>query len=432
MKNYKPRIADRIIQEYLKVFGAVIVEGARATGKTTSSKNAAGSSVSLDESPTLAAMAQTDPSTLFSGKTPILIDEWQLSPNVWNAVRHEVDKRSSPGQFIMTGSATPNDDTTRHSGAGRFGRIKLRTMSLFESGLSTGEIPFQKFFEGDEHFASYGGPGVSDYAEAIVKGGWPGTLKMSPETASIYIQSYIEDITRLNLSGKTDPVRVKALIRAISRNIATEASLASIAGESKIFDESARDETNQNVSIPTARKYLDDLTKIFVLEELAPWPTHIRSKVRQRVSPKWHYIDPSIAAASLQLSSKQLINDPETLGFFFESLCIRDLRIFTEYMRGSVSYYRDEKNLEIDAIAELFDGRWAGFEIKLGGDDNIEKGAQNLLALQKKLVKSKQRDMTSLNVLTAGNVSYTRPDGVNVVSLGHIGVDASDASDAGL
>jgi predicted AAA+ superfamily ATPase len=354
-----------------------------------------------------------------------LIDEWQLAPNVWNAVRHEVDKRIGLGQFIMTGSATPKDDTTRHSGAGRFGRIKLRTMSLFESGLSTGEIPFQKFFAREERFASYGGPSVSDYADAIVKGGWPGTLEMPPETAAIYIQSYIEEIARLNLNGKTDPVRVKALIRSLSRNIATEASLASIAGESKIFHESAKDETNQSVSIPTARKYLDGLTKIFILEELAPWTTHIRSKVRRRVSPKWHYIDPSIAAASLQLSSRQLLKDPETFGFFFESLCVRDLRIFTEYMRGSVSYYRDEKNLEIDAITELFDGRWAGFEIKLGGDDHIEKGAQNLLALQKKLVESKQRDMMSLNVLTAGNVSYTRPDGVNVVSLGHIGVDTS-------
>jgi predicted AAA+ superfamily ATPase len=429
MKDYKPRIADRTIREYLQVFGAVIVEGARATGKTTSSKNAAGSYVSLDESPSLAAVAQTDPSTLFSGEIPILIDEWQLAPNVWNAVRHEVDKRSSVGQFIMTGSATPKDDTTRHSGAGRFGRIKLRTMSLFESGLSTGEIPFQKFFERGERFASHGGPGVADYADAIVKGGWPGTLEMPPETASLYLQSYIEDIARLNLNGKTDPVRVKALIRSVSRNIATEATLTSIAGESKIFDESAKDETNQSVSIPTARKYLDGLTKIFILEELAPWQTHIRSKIRRRVSPKWHYIDPSIAAASLQLSSGQLLKDPETLGFFFESLCIRDLRIFTEYMRGSVSYYRDENDLEIDAIAELFDGRWAGFEIKLGGDDHIEKGAQNLLALQKKLVASKQRDMMSLNILTAGKVSYTRPDGVNVVSLGHIGVDTPNAGE---
>jgi predicted AAA+ superfamily ATPase len=304
MKNYKSRIADRTIREYLRVFGAVIVEGARATGKTTSSKNAAQSYISLDESPALAAVAQTDPSILFSGESPILIDEWQLAPNVWNAVRHEVDKRNMPGQFIMTGSATPNDDITRHSGAGRFGRIKLRTMSLFESGLSTGEIPFQKFFERGERFASHGGPRVSDYAEAIVKGGWPGTLEMSSETAATYIQSYIEDITKLNLNGKTDPVRVKALIRSVSRNISTEASLASIAGESKIFDGNAKEETNQSVSIPTARKYLDGLTKIFILEELAPWTTHIRSKVRQRISPKWHYIDPSVAAASLRLSSE--------------------------------------------------------------------------------------------------------------------------------
>jgi predicted AAA+ superfamily ATPase len=425
MESYKPRIADIMIRTYLAVFGAVIVEGARATGKTTSSRHSTRSHVSLDESPTLAAVAQTDPSTLFSGETPILIDEWQLAPNVWNAVRHEVDERRMPGQFILTGSATPQDDVTRHSGAGRFGRIRLRTMSIFESGLSTGEIPFQKFFVRGERFSAYGGPKVAEYAEAIIRGGWPGTLEMSEETASLYIQGYLEDISRLNLNGRTDPVRIKSLMRTVSRNISTEASLVSIAGESKILDEHAKDETNQSVSVPTVRKYLDGLTRIFVLEELAPWSAHIRSKVRRRVSSKWHYLDPSIAAASLQLSSKQLLQDAETLGLFFESLCIRDLRILAEYMRGDVSYYRDEKDLEVDAIVELFNGRWAGFEIKLGGDDYIESGARNLLALQKKLTESRQKEMMSLNVLTAGNVSYTRPDGVNVISLGHIGVDLS-------
>jgi predicted AAA+ superfamily ATPase len=178
------------------------------------------------------------------------------------------------------------------------------------------------------------------------------------------------------------------------------------------------------VSLPTARKYLDSLTKIFVLEELQPWSTHIRSKVRRRVSPKWHFVDPSLAAAALDISSKQLVGDPNTLGYFFESLCIRELRIFAEALGGHVSYYRDEKGLEVDAIVELFGGKWAAFEIKLGGDSYIEEGAYNLKSLYDKLADAKKKDMRSLNVLTAGNVSYKRDDGVNVVALGHIGIEA--------
>ena len=180
-------------------------------------------------------------------------------------------------------------------------------------------------------------------------------------------------------------------------------------------------EKETSVSIPTARKYLDALTKIFILEELPPWSSHIRSKVRQRVSPKWHFVDPSIAAASLKLSSPALLKDPETLGFFFESLCIRDLRIYSERIRGHVSHYRNENNLEVDAIVELFNGQWAGFEIKLGGDEYIEEGAKNLLTFYNKLSENRQEDMTSLNILTAGSVSYQRPDGVNVIALGHLG-----------
>jgi predicted AAA+ superfamily ATPase len=423
MKKYTPRIADRIIAQYLKTFGAVIIEGARATGKTTTAKHASRSEVSLDKSPTLTALAQTDPSTVFQGEKPRLIDEWQLAPNIWNAVRHEVDERGEPGKFILTGSATPNDDITRHSGAGRFGRIKLHTMSLYESGLSTGAINFRDLFIPDYKPAAIEGPNISTYSKSIIKGGWPRTQDMPEDTASLYLTSYIEDIVRVDIDGARDPERVKSLIRSLSRNISTEATLKGIAGEAKILNENATDDTNQGVSIPTARKYLNGLNKIFILEELPPWSTHIRSKVRQRVSPKWHFVDPSLAAASLQLSSRQLLDDLNAFGLFFESLCIRDLRIFAELLHGTVSYYRDEKNLEVDAIVELFDGKWAGFEIKLGGDNFINEGANNLLALYNKLPESKQKDMMSLNVLTGGGESYRRADGINVLSIGHMGIE---------
>jgi len=298
----------------------------------------------------------------------------------------------------------------------------LRTMSIFESGLGTGEIDFKSLFEEGTRVAAISGPKASEYAEFIVKGGWPRTQDMAEDLASLYLQNYIENISMTDIGGGFDAMRMKSLIRSLARNISTEASITNIAGESKIFGEDAKDETTQSMSIPTTRKYMDALAKIFVLEELHPWATHIRSKVRQRVSPKWHYVDPSIAAAALQISSSKLLEDPEALGLFFESLCIRDLRIFAGHMGGNVSYYRDEKNLEVDAIVELLDGRWAGFEVKLGGDAHIEAAAKSLFALTKKLSDSKQKEMTSLNILTAGSVSYTRPDGVNVISLGHIGI----------
>jgi predicted AAA+ superfamily ATPase len=406
----------------LNAFGAVIIEGARATGKTTTALHAAKSNISLDQSPQVAALAQTNPAAVFAGDVPRLIDEWQLASNVWNAIRHEIDVRGRPGQFILTGSATPDDDVTRHSGAGRFGRIKLRTMSLFESGFSTGAIDFGTFFEGDADVCGVAGPDIPTYASRIVIGGWPMTQGMSERQANMYLRSYLEDSAKSDMNGGANPERVKALLRALSRNISTEAAVKRLASEANMPEFSKGDKANQGVSLPTARKYLDALSSIFILEELQPWATHIRARVRQRVSPKWHFVDPSLATASLQISSKQLLEDPNALGYFFESLCVRDLRVFAERLGGQVYSYRDEKNLEVDAIVELFDGKWAGFEIKLGGDRFIEEGARNLLRLYGKLSDAKQADMTSLNVLTAGNVSYRRADRVNVVSIGHIGI----------
>jgi predicted AAA+ superfamily ATPase len=296
-------------------------------------------------------------------------------------------------------------------------------MSLFESGVAAYQIDFKEFFRKEPKISGVAGPDVLTYASHIIIGGWPLTQKMSERQASVYLRNYLEDVAKVDVGDNSDPARVMALIRSVSRNIATEATLTHLAGESKILEADAENDSRQSVSLPTARKYLDSLSKVFVLEELNPWSTHIRSKVRQRVSPKWHFVDPSVAAAALELSAKQLIDDPNTLGYFFESLCIRDLRIYAEALGGTVSHYRDEKALEVDAVAELFGGEWAAFEIKLGGEDYIEEGASNLKKLYGKLSASKQKDMRSLNVLTAGNVSYRRDDGVNVVALGHIGLE---------
>jgi predicted AAA+ superfamily ATPase len=421
MSGYLNRVIDARVEEYLEVFGAVIIEGARATGKTTTGKHLAASSVSLDTSPQLAALAQTDPSTVFMGEIPRLIDEWQLAPNVWNAIRHEVDERRTPGQFILTGSATPRDELTLHSGGGRFGRIRLRTMSLYELGASSGEVSLGNLLSSDSSVGAVGGPDVRTYTTLIVKGGWPASLNLDEAKAQLYLKGYLEDIIRVDIGGRTDTERVRVLVRSLARNLSTEVALKNLAREARIFPDS-RDAQNAELTISetTTRKYLDSLTRIFVLEELPAWPTHIVSKVRQRVSPKWHFVDPSLAAAALNLATDSLLAEPLVLGFFFESLAIRDIRIYAELQGASVMYYRDETGLEVDVIVEMMGGRWAAFEIKLGGDAQINEGAISLKKLYGKLSRSKQQDMASLNILTAGPLSYTRPDGVNVIALGHL------------
>ncbi|MDD5705419.1 MAG: DUF4143 domain-containing protein [Kiritimatiellae bacterium] len=418
MRKYIPRIVDKSIAEALTIFGAVIIEGARGVGKSTSAEHAAGSGIALDSSPEAAALAQTNPALVFEGKAPRLIDEWQLAPNVWNAVRHEVDRRGIPGQFILTGSATPADELTRHSGAGRFGRIRLRTLSLSEAGQSTAHVNFCDLFSKETEVEGIGGPDIRKQAEWMIKGGWPFVLNLEEKKASAYLRSYLEDTARVDVGNRTDRQRVKALLRALARNLCTETSIRNLMTEAQIAEESLDNDTG--VSTPTIRKYLDSLARIFILDELPAWKTHIRSKVRQRVSPKWHFVDPSLAAAALGIDSARLLSEPKTLGFFFESLCIRDLRVYADALEGEVATYRDETGLEVDAIVELRDGKWAGFEVKLGGSSLIEEGARSLIKLRDKLPEQRRDELTSLNVLTAGHTSYTRADGVNVIALGHL------------
>jgi predicted AAA+ superfamily ATPase len=418
VKEYKKRFADAAIKTAVETFGAVVIEGAKAVGKSTSALHAAASSVSLDRSPELAAVAQTSPDVVLAGDVPRLVDEWQLAPNIWNAVRHEADKRGVPGQFILTGSATPTDDITRHSGAGRFGRIRLRTMSLAEMGHSTAQVNFRDLFACGGKVGGFGGADIPLIASLIVQGGWPFVLGMTEKQAALYLRSYLEDTARLDVGSRTDRERVKALIRALARNLATETAMRNLMSETQITEAGLSEDAG--VSAPTLRKYLDSLTRIFILEELPAWSTHIRSRVRQRVSPKWHFLDPSLAASALGIHSARLLSEPKTLGFFFESLAIRDLRIYADAMGGTISYYRDETGLEVDAVAELPDGKWAGFEIKLGGEQLVNEGAANLKKLRDKVADQRQRDLMSLTVVTAGNTSYSRDDGVNVVALGHL------------
>lgn len=417
MAEYRDRVADATIASALATFGAVILEGPRAVGKTTTALRHAASSIRLDSSPDLPALAEVAPEVVLSGDTPRLIDEWQLAPPLWNAVRHAVDTRARPGQFILTGSAVPADDLTRHSGAGRFRRIRLRPMTLAESGDSTGAVSFADLLAGSR-VAGIGGPTVEEYARLIVRGGWPALVDQPERSAMDYLDSYLEDIARTDLAGiatRVDPTRLRALIRAVARNVATEAPATRLAREAEVGD--SEDDV---LSAQTARKYLDALTRVHVLEEQPAWLPHLRSAVRQRVSPKWHFIDPSLAAAALGASPSTLLEDPRTLGFLFESLAIRDLRVYAAALGGTVTHYRDEQGLEVDAIIELPDGRWAGFEVTLGGQAGIQSGATSLTRLVRKVTEERASRLAGLVIITAGSTSLTRPDGIHVVSLGHL------------
>jgi len=410
VSSYFPRIADHLVEDALKSFGAVVLEGPRAAGKTTTGHKFSNSSVSLDSAPELAALAESAPELVLAGEIPRLIDEWQLAPTIWNSIRHEVDVRKAPGQYIITGSATPTDTVTHHSGAGRFARITLSTMSLAESGESTKQVSLARVLAGAK-VAGLGGPTVADYASIVVRGGWPSLVVNRSRSPLPYLRSYLSDISRIDIPAlgmaEPDPLRMRALVRATSRNLATEANYSLLAREAEI-------------SPSTVRKYLDALSKVFVLDELPAWAPHLRSRVRIRTSPKLHFVDPSLAAASIGANPTALLDDLNTFGFFFESLAIRDLRVYAAASEGTVQHFRDETGLEVDAIVEDYSGNWSAFEIKMGGSAAIDQAAANLKALANKVSKSRASTMASLNVVTAGKASFTRPDGVNVISLGHL------------
>ena len=420
MPDYLHRIAEKEINETLLAMGAVLVQGARAVGKSTLAKKLAKSDISLDASASLIELAKISPDVVLAGQTPRFIDEWQMAPSIWNAVRHEIDKRQASAQFILAGSATPADDVTRHTGAGRIGRVTLMPMTLFESGNSTKQLNFRKLFENNfSTVAGYGGLTVGQYVKKIIIGGFPNLINKSEKQAHIYLSNYLDDISRVNLGTdiiKTDPVRMRALLRAISRNIATDISITKLATEAQLDTE--------NLSAQSARKYVDQLSQLFVLQELPAWSTHIRSNVRQRVSPKWFFCDPSLATASLALSSDKLLKDLNTLGYLFEALAIRDLRVYAQALDGEVFHYRDETGLEVDAIIELRNGKWLACEIKLGGDSSVAIGISNLIKLRNKVVESKLKSIAGMCVITAGKESYTDPkSGVHIIALSHLYID---------
>lgn len=413
--DYLKRVVDKYIDDRLQSVGAILIEGAKWCGKTRTAKEHAVSTLFMQNpknTKNYLMMADTDPSILLEGDTPRLIDEWQMAPALWDAVRFEVDERSKPGQFILTGSSVPRDDEIMHSGTGRISRVLMRPMSLFESMDSNGSVSLNDMFNGKK-MGARSDLSVKDIASLIARGGWPGSIGMDDAVAIRNVQDYVESIVNTDVSRvdgtARDPAAVRNLLKSLSRNISSTASIPTI------VKDMAGDDTT--ISEKTASSYISALRRIFIVEDLPAWNPSIRSKTAIRSSPKRHFVDPSIAIASLRATPKGLLNDFNTFGLLFESLCVRDLRVYSQSIDGNVFHYRDKNDLEADAVVHLNDGRWGAIEVKMGNKE-IEDAAANLLKLKEKVDTGRMNEPSFLMIITAGEYAYTRDDGVSIVPIG--------------
>ena len=414
--KYMARLVDSTLQSKLATMPAVLVRGPKWVGKTSTCEQHAKSALLLRDpdvyTRSLDAL-DAQPSLLLRGDKPRLIDEWQLAPVLWDAVISDADKsKGEPGQFLLTGSATPvNPAKLRHTGTGRIARIDMSSMTLEETGESTCEVSLASLFEEGEIEGS--SPiDVEGYAHVICRGGWPATIARGDDTstASDYIDAICEaDITEAE-GVNLDPDRTQALIRSLARNTAQGVSNVTLLNDVR--------NAGVGMSEPTLRIYLRALRRLFVLEEVKAWAPTLRSKTPLRTSPVSHLCDPSIAAAALETDASGLLDDLQTMGFLFESLCIHDLRVYARTLGGDIYHYRDKSGLEADAIVRLKDGRWGAIEVKLGGKSRIDEGAGNLKRLAEKVDHKKTGAPSFLLVLTGSSYAYTRPDGVHVVPLG--------------
>lgn len=421
MKKYKVRIADALLAKKLRRIGAVLVQGPKWCGKTTTSKMIAKSSLYMADPKVQAknlSMAEVDIQSLLLGKTPRLIDEWQLAPKLWDAIRYEVDMRDEPGQFILTGSAVPpSSEDIHHTGTGRFSKLTMRPMSLFESGESSGTVSIEELFGNkDIQLKGIADINLETLAFLICRGGWPSATFLDGEDALSLAFDYYDAIVESDISRADNTnrnvERAKLLMRSYSRNQGTQTSLNMIMQDMQNND-------TKNLSENTIYDYINALKKIFVIEDMTAWNPNLRSKTAVRSADTRYFVDPSIAVAALGLSPKDLINDLNTMGFLFETMCVRDLRVYADAIDAQVYHYRDKTGLECDAVIHLRNGSYALIEIKLGGDKLIDEGAKNLISLSKKIDTDKMKAPSFLMVLTGvGQFAYKRPDGVMVVPVG--------------
>ncbi len=433
MNGYKNRVADRLLAEKLEAFGAVLIEGPKYCGKTTLASQQAGSILSMADTDTLGqnlALARTNISRLLAGETPRLIDEWQIAPQFWDAVRNEVDKRNEDGQFMLTGSAVPpkpkkdesgniiEEENIHHTGTGRISRLRLRTMSLWESEDSTGDVSLEELFINPGTVDGVSNIDLDRLAYLTCRGGWPkAVLKKSEKAALAQAFDYYDSVVSNDIKRVDDIDRdeelTKRIMRSYARNQGTQATVGTILADIK-------SNGDERMSDSTVYSYIKALKEIFVIEDSIAWNPNLRSKTAIRTSDTRYFIDPSIATAALGMGPKDLINDMATFGFIFETLAIRDLRVYADALDGKVYHYRDKNNLECDAVIHLRNGSYGLVEVKIGGTEPIREGAESLKTLSSKIDSTRMKTPSFMMVLTGiGNFAYKRPeDGVLVVPIG--------------
>lgn len=416
MPAYAPRIVDGELSELLASAGAVVLEGAKACGKTMTATQQAASLVLLDTDPAARQALAVAPALLLEGPRPRLLDEWQVAPELWNLVRRAVDASAGPGQFLLTGSSVPADDASRHTGAGRFAFLRMRPMSLFESGASSGAVSLRQLFEGEAPSVVDPGLGLQDLSELIGRGGWPAQQGRPLKGAVRAARDYLEQVRLVDISRvgdrRRDPLRLAALLRALGRHCATEVRLATLAADAGGSD-GPLDER-------TVADYLQALERLMVIEEQPAWSPHLRSRARLRKAPKRHFVDPSLALAAVGASPERLLHDLGWFGQLFESLVIRDLRVLSQVLDADVLHYRDHYGVEVDAIVQRRDGRWGAFEIKLG-EGQIEQAAASLKRFAAQIDPQRSGAPAFLAVICGWGYGYRRPDGVVVIPVGALG-----------
>lgn len=420
MKKYRTRIADEILKRKLEGKGAVLIEGPKWCGKTTTAEQIAQSRLYMDEPEVRdqnVMMASLNPKRLLSGDTPRLIDEWQIAPKLWDAVRFEVDHRGELGQFILTGSAVPPETKEiTHSGTGRFTWLTMRPMSLYESGDSSGDVSLGSLFQSPDFIDGGSSIDLNRLAFLICRGGWPQAIDMRDEIALDQAIDYYDGVVRSDINRadgvEKNPERVKRLMRSLARNQGAQTANTVIAADIAANDLATMDDN-------TVASYINALKKIFVVEDMPAWNPNLRSKTAIRSSDTRYFVDPSIASAALGIGPDDLLADLKTLGLLFETMCVRDLRIFADTMNGQVYHFRDKSGLECDAVLHLRNGSYGLIEIKLGGDKLISEGAKNLKALAAKIDTDRMKAPSFMMILTGvGNFAYRREDGVYVVPIG--------------
>lgn len=414
--KYLPRIVDSEIDELMQIMGAVLIEGCKWCGKSTTGSYHAKSIIEFqnpDRKQEYDEIRNTKPSLFLNGEKPRMFDEWQMYPVVWDSVRTDVDHTGLKGQYILTGSAKPSEGETMHTGTGRISRVIMRPMSLYESGESTGEVSFQDILNGKD-INGVSQNSLEDLASIIVRGGWPVSIDVKSNAkyrfAKEYVKSLIHEEVKLVDGVERNPEKMQNVLRSLARNISTQVSNTTIEGDVKnTFDD--------EISRPTLNDYINTLEKLFVVENVNATNLNFRSKYALRTKPKKYFVDPSIATAILEITPNDLLNDLRTFGFMFESLCMRDLKTYTQSYGGELTFYRDEKDFEVDAILRTSSGKWGAIEIKLGAG-YIDEAANNLLKFKERVDVAKCGEPAFLMVLTGTNYSYKREDGVYVVSIG--------------